>query len=200
VTTNNFASADKSVHLEAWPQYTAAAASELEVLNKMDLVRRVVELGLAKRDEVGIKVRQILASAKVSGPQNKFVAEVAYYDLIKDELNIKDLIWEVAGDDLKVELDANITPELKQEGLKRELVRFVNLARKDLNLSIGDRADLYLAQVSEEVQELVNKLGAEVKADTLCDNINIVAEIPDDLEAREVKLGEGKILLGLKRS
>ncbi|MEI7451727.1 MAG: isoleucine--tRNA ligase [Candidatus Falkowbacteria bacterium] len=200
VTTHNFTSADKSVHLESWPKFSEDNADDAMILHKMDLVRRVVEIGFAKRDELGIKVRQILASATVTGPETKFIDGGYYYELIKDELNIKDLIWKVAGDDLVVELDSNITPELKQEGLKRELVRFVNLARKDLNLSIGDRADLYLAQVSEEVQELINKLGDEVKADTLCDNINVVTEIPADLESREVKLGEGKILLGLKKN
>jgi len=199
ISAYNFGDSSKSVHLESWPKYSEDSADDLAVLNKMDLVRRVVELGLAKRDEVGIKVRQILASATVTGPETKFIDGGYYYELIKDELNIKDLIWKIAGDDIAVELDVNITPELRAEGCKRELVRSINMLRKDLNLSLGDKADVYLAQVSDDLSDVIAKMGEEIKADTLSLNINIVTEIPADLEAREVKLGDAKIRLGLKK-
>ncbi|MCX6795155.1 MAG: class I tRNA ligase family protein, partial [Candidatus Falkowbacteria bacterium] len=197
VTAYNFSQGEKSVHLLSWTQAENDGADK-EILEKMNLVRQVVELGLAKRDEAKIKVRQILGKVVVTSPQGREISQSEYFNLIKDELNVKDLEWKVGQVEfISVELDLEITPELKQEGLKRDLVRLINMLRKDSGLSLGDRATVYLAGADEEIKELLIKFGDEVKKDTLSDDILLV-DIPESITTRkEVKLGEMKIFLAL---
>jgi len=90
----NFADENESVHLEAWPAAIKIGKTEEQILIDMDLARQVVEIGLAKRDEAGIKIRQMLSKITVT-TQNKLGAE--YLALIKDELNVKEVVWLAAG-------------------------------------------------------------------------------------------------------
>jgi len=73
-----------SVHLEEWPEVEEKLIDK-KVLDDMDITRKVVELGLAKRAEVKIKVRQPLQKATVF---NTKVSQ-EYIELICEELNVK---------------------------------------------------------------------------------------------------------------
>jgi isoleucyl-tRNA synthetase len=50
------------VHLDKWP---VAGEVDENVLEQMDRVRKIVEMGLAARAEAGIKIRQPLAKQKL---------------------------------------------------------------------------------------------------------------------------------------
>lgn len=83
--------APDSVHLAQWPAVNEAAI-DAKLLDEMTLVRRLVSLGLAVRNDPNVKlsVRQPLASAAfgvVSAEERQVVMH--YEDLIKDELNVK---------------------------------------------------------------------------------------------------------------
>jgi isoleucyl-tRNA synthetase len=95
----------------------------------------------------------------------------SYYSLILDELNVKSLDWKVVGEEMSVTLDTVITPELKQEGLRRELVRFINMMRKDAGLNLGDKALVYVATVSDEVKNVIKSAKSSLLKDTLSDDI-----------------------------
>jgi len=77
-------------------------------------------------------VRQPLASLQI--PKSKFQMSKDLLDLIKEEVNVKEIVF---GKVLK--LDAKITPELKEEGLVREIVRNIQGMRKNANLKPKDR-------------------------------------------------------------
>jgi isoleucyl-tRNA synthetase len=79
--------APDSVHLEPWPSADTAALEPV-LSGRMDLVRRVVELGRAARADSGVRTRQPLGQALVSAPgwaelPDELVAHVA------DELNVR---------------------------------------------------------------------------------------------------------------
>ncbi len=80
-----------SVHLSHWPPYDEALINE-RLVNEMSLVRRLVRLGLAARNEAQIGVRQPLAGAQFA---LRDLAEAPvverYAALIKGQLNIKSL-------------------------------------------------------------------------------------------------------------
>ncbi len=198
VTGYNFQDGEKSVHLQSWIKADEDIQSK-EILEKMYLVRQVVELGLAKRDEAKIKVRQMLNRAIVKGPDSKNISGQEYLNLIADELNVKEVKWQIGGDDnLSVELDLEITPELKQEGSKRDLVRFINMLRKDSNLSVNDRAQIYISGANADLQALLNIIGEAIKKDTLCDELIITDDVSAIDDKREVALDGNKIWLGVK--
>jgi len=192
VMGNDFKDENKSVHLEKWP---SAEKIDEKILRDMETVRRVVELGLAKRDEAGIKVRQPLASLKVKSLKSKVQNE--FLDLIKDEMNVKKIIQEEGDGELAVELDLKITPELKLEGVKREIVRFVNNMRKDAGMSLADRAEIFYDTDLEKsiVKDALDKFAGEILNDTLSEAIRAGVESAE--WKKEVKIEGEAIKLGI---
>jgi isoleucyl-tRNA synthetase len=65
-----------------------------------------------------------------------------------------------------VALDLTVTPELRLEGLARELVRAVQDLRKDAGLKVSDRIELAV-EASGEVAEAVRAHGDYLRAETL---------------------------------
>ncbi len=65
-----------------------------------------------------------------------------------------------------VALDLTVTPELRLEGLARELVRAVQDLRKDAGLKVSDRIELAV-EASGEVAEAVRAHGDSLRAETL---------------------------------
>ncbi len=195
VSGYNFNQESRSVHLETWP--AKQFASDEAILEDMELVRRIVEIGLAKRDEAGIKIRQMLRAVTV---RSKREVPLDYLDLIKDELNVQEIVFaETADDRIEAELDTTITPELKIEGLRRELVRFINLLRKEASLSLQDEASVYLEGADEEIASAIKKTKASLLQDTLSADIKLGEIGPDMLAVKEIKIDGRKLRLGLKK-
>jgi len=148
----------ESVHLQDWP---AAGKIDEEAIAKMADCRAIITEGLALRmdrnDEFGqIKVRQPLASLKYGGEK----LDEFYEQIIAEEVNVKSVAHGKA-----LELDKKLTDELREEGFVRELIRFVQSARKKAGLNVDDRIKL---SVSCEVPEAyVETLKNEVLATEL---------------------------------
>lgn len=124
----------ESVHLEDWPEINDI---DEKILEEMDQVRKIVELSLAKRSEVGVKVRQPLNRLLVFGCN----LTDDYKQIIAEEVNVKNVEFNEFSE-IKIELDLEITEELKLEGALRELIRTINKMRKDSGLTIKDRIKL----------------------------------------------------------
>ena len=194
VSGHDFKDKNRSVHLEEWPGKLRIKNEELKIVEEMEMVRKIVELGLAKRDEVGIKVRQPLNQLRIKNYELKN----EYENLVKEELNVKDIICKKGKGEVRVELDTKLTPKLKQEGLKRELVRFINNMRKDANLTIKDRVNIYWQSQSKEIKDVFNNFQKDILKDTLADDI--LEGIDSGIEEKkEVKANGTDVILGIKR-
>jgi isoleucyl-tRNA synthetase len=154
---------DDSVHLRDWPR---AGTINDTVMEEMDSVRKAVNEGLSFRSKAQLKVRQPLASVKVQGGQDLGVRAQVYTDVLKEELNVKTVQWSTEGE-FSVELDTNITEELKAEGIAREVVRIVQQARKDAGLEVDDRIALSLVCEDNEVHEAILSHKEYISAETL---------------------------------
>lgn len=153
----------ESVHLLDWPE---AGEINQEVLDKMARTREIITEGLALRmnkseTEEQIKVRQPLNEYTYSGE-----ALGEYYEkIIADEVNVKRV---VLGDETK--LDKTLTQELLEEGFIRELIRFVQAARKKAGLEVDDRIKLSIdTEINPKWQETLKN---EVLAVELSQNDN----------------------------
>ena len=165
----------ESIHLKDW---LPAGEINRAMLRDMNALRAAVNDGLSKRAAEGIKVRQPLASAKlVSTISQNTPEEVAQFlvDIARDELNVKS-VEAVTGSELdipevstqpSVVYDLNITPELKREGLMREIVRHVQSARKKAGLQVDDRIILQLTTNDDQLRQAINEHRATIAAETL---------------------------------
>ena len=146
----------ESVHLLDWPE---AGLIDEAVLTQMAKTREVITAGLAERmkkteTEAQIKVRQPLARLVYAGEK----LDEFYEQIIMEEVNVKSVEHGEA-----LVLDKTLTPELLEEGKIRELIRFVQSARKKAGLNVDDRIRLMVSmEVSETYREmLMNEVLAE---------------------------------------
>ena len=134
----------ESVHLLNYPKNIEV---DQRVLDDMARCREIITEGLALRmardDGFGqIKVRQPLAKLTYGGEKlDKF-----YETIIAEEVNVKKVVH---GKELV--LDKKLTKALREEGFVRELIRFVQAARKKAGLNVDDRIKL---SVSVEVPKV----------------------------------------------
>lgn len=138
----------ESVHLTEWPHATKNFFADLfkkkesELVPAMQLVRDASSLGLKLRQEHNLKVRQPLAALTLKDERLKGNTELL--PLVADEVNVKEVLFDSSLEEEAV-LDTVITPELKEEGNVREVLRFIQDLRKKENLAPSDEATLVIA-------------------------------------------------------
>lgn len=119
----------RSVHLEDWPN---VGEMDPQLIEDMARARSVVEVAHSLRKAKGMKLRQPLALLTYSLPK-KLPAEIE--NLVAAEVNVKKVQFaKTSGTDVLVELDFELTSELKDEGEARDIIRQIQDERKRLNL------------------------------------------------------------------
>jgi len=177
----------ESIHLFDWPK-VKENQTDLELEQKMDQVRNIVTLALAKRSAKSIKVRQPLATLKINSQKYK-VLEDEFLNVIKDEINVKEVLFDSEINE-DVELDLNITEELKEEGKKREIIRFGNDLRREGGLTPAMYIDNIISTTTiVSAPEVMEAL--KVK-DHKFIKISSEKEIPNDYVVKEVEIEKGK--------
>ncbi|MEW6610914.1 MAG: class I tRNA ligase family protein [Patescibacteria group bacterium] len=180
----------ESVHLAEWSE---AGEIDAEVVSLMDMVRKIVEAGLAARAEAKMPIRQPLQSARVA--IQRTMSNEQYIELVKDELNVKEIVVGKTEGSMSVELDTNLTEELKLEGMKREFVRAVNNLRKQSKLTIKDRVRLEIVDCIE-VQKLMREYKNELFHAILAKEITSVKTVTTTSRSI-VELGGAKVEFGI---
>ena len=198
---HNLTGDNESIHLKDW---LPSGEIDNSMLRDMNALRTAVNDGLSKRASEGIKVRQPLASVKLINTISQDTpAEVAQFliDIAKDELNVKsvEIVTDSESDSAQpsVVYDLTITPELKREGLMREIVRHIQSARKQAGLQIDDRIILSISSDDSEISQAVDAFADVIKSETLAVELNSAA---DESEKYDAKI-EGKLVeISLKKA
>ena len=185
---------EESVHLTQWPK---SDKYDEKILEDMKEVRSVVSLGLEARSSVNIKVRQPLATLRVANQESRIKNQDELLQLIKDEVNVKEVVFvaeeglssgseadggETLRSDTVVELDTNLTQELKDEGAVRELTRAIQGKRKDAQLTPQDFINLDI-ETDNKGQTFIEKFADTIKAGALIKEINFTK-----VDAEEIKI------------
>ncbi len=155
----------ESVHLEDWPKKLAYSKP---LISGMEEVRSLAAKGLELRARSGIKVRQPLSSFIV---KSMTIRDLALIDVLKNELNVKNVIVnKKLADDAAIDLV--ITPELKEEGEARELIRLTQDARKKAGLKPLDMISLVISGSFSPASLATIKKGTRAKYLKTSDSIN----------------------------
>ena len=208
---HNLTGDDESIHLKDW--LPAGAVNE-QVLADMSRTRELINNGLSlrmKQDEhqASIKVRQPLQCAAYAG-----VKLTGYYEqIMAEELNVKEIRWienldehladyDVTEGTIKpenwIEISKQLTPELKREGLMREIIRHVQSARKKAGLQVDDRIELGITSSDSEITQAVDMFADTIKAETLA--VKLGSAAADDMEEYDVKVDGKPVEIYLKKA
>jgi isoleucyl-tRNA synthetase len=191
----------ESVHLENW---TLPSAVDEIIIAHMQVARQLVEAGLSLRKELNLKVRQPLAQVEYH-LKNNLVLPEELDQVIAEELNVK--LASGRSDfaakngfalketqEFKLALDTVLTPELKVEGMARELERQVQDLRKKSGLKMGDLVDLYYNTPDEEVEKIL--LNFLDRKKTFINQVNKSFEVEVDFETQNQLEGKA-VWLGM---
>ncbi len=162
------AGAHESVHLESFP---AKMPLSPDVVSTMQVVRDVVTLGLEARAKANIKVRQPLQRLTVA---TEGLSE-EYLEIVKDELNVKEVIMDASLERGAVSLDTVITDDLRDEGIVRELMRAIQERRKEEGFVPDDRPVLVLS-TNAAGQSIVESFKGEMARKTGLGSIAVLAD------------------------
>ncbi len=190
VKSSNF-KLPNSVHLDDWPKADKKMIDKL--LNKnMEKIREIVTQALAERVKVKIKVRQALNELQIVNYE--LTKEKALLELIKEEVNVKQITF-----GKKLELDIKITPELKEEGIIREVIRHIQEMRKKTDLKPKDKilvryfGSANLNEVLNRNKEFILK-GARVKNFFLGEKQKEIFDIEE-----KIKVDQEELWLAIKK-
>ena len=96
--------------------------------------------------------------------------------------------WLVANEgNLTVALEVELTEELKNEGMARELINRIQNIRKESGLEITDRIVVTLAP-NTEVEKSLGSFADYIKTQVLADDIKVAANDGQEVEFDEFKL------------
>ncbi|MEI6426261.1 MAG: DUF5915 domain-containing protein [Candidatus Absconditabacteria bacterium] len=98
--------------------------------------------------------------------------EIAYEGLEGDNIAI--------DNDIIAKLDLTMTPELLQEGVAREISRFLNQMRKDAGYNVDDKVALTYTTQGEALKEVMTKFGSFLQDEALLSSISATADIKGD--------------------
>ena len=193
----------ESVHLASWPEIGAV---DTNVISGMVLMRELVETGLSLRKDSQLKVRQPLAEVEYHLKNNTNLSP-ELERVLAEELNVKlvsgrgDFVpkngWSFReSPTFKMALNLELTPELKAEGVARELERQVQDLRKKSGLSVGELVDVYYNTQSSGLEDALLHLFDRKK--TFVNQVSKSLEIEVDFEIQAEVDGQA-IWFGMTR-
>ena len=154
------------------------------------------------------QIQQTLASLDGNQAMAKLKAEGALkLDNISDEVVLceEDLLISMAQKEgyvsdseggVTVVLDTNLTPELIEEGMVREIISKLQTMRKEADFEVTDRIHVTYSG-SDKVGEIFEKYGENIKTVVLADT---VTEGTTDGYQKEWKINGETVLLGVQKA
>ncbi|MGB2800606.1 MAG: isoleucine--tRNA ligase, partial [Dehalococcoidia bacterium] len=203
----------ESVHLAQFPVADLSQVDE-QLIEDTHLAMKISSLGRAARSKAGIKVRQPLAEVKVlTRSSNEWEGLKRVASQVLEELNVKEVnllppdrkeeVVNKPGWSLETEasywvaIDTNITPELADEGMAREIVHRLQTMRKKAGFDIADYIMTYY-QGGEALKRVVSGFAPYIKQETLSRDLS--EGIPPDAYHETHKIAGEEIVLGVRKS
>jgi isoleucyl-tRNA synthetase len=146
----------ESVHLMNWPEVSELGEEEKGIIEMMQKVRDVCNVGNSLRREKQLPSKQPLAMATVTASYEKLPDE--YLEIIKEELNIKNIDWIIKQEgEIGIGYDITLTPLLIAEGEARKIIRQIQEARKNANVERDSLVSVTLPDWPKEFEEEIKR-------------------------------------------
>ena len=219
--------APDSVHLADYPVADESLVDD-DLMEATRLAMRISSMGRAARSKSGLKVRQPLASAAIrtrTDSERAYVAQVR--PQILDELNIKDIEVLDDDSDLfrqaqeqadgepeatvtvghytasleagyMVAMNGEITPELAEEGLARELVHRIQGLRRAANFEVTDHIETWYDGPVDLAGVMRGNFSAYIREETLSDVVE-AGPPPEGAKSESAKIEGQEITLAVRR-
>jgi isoleucyl-tRNA synthetase len=203
--------APESVHLCDFPASDPSMIDE-RLGEATRLAMKISSMGRSARSRSGIKVRQPLSRAIVKTRyegEHKGLERLA--PQILDELNVKAMEFVGNEDELMaqegysvvveegyaVAIDVSISPELKEEGMAREVVHRLQMMRRNAGFDIADRIVTFY-QGDASLHRTMESFSSYIKQETLSDQL--VEGVPEDgVHVEDQRISGESVTLGVKR-
>jgi len=192
----------RSVHHCSYPEAEGALVDR-ELAEDMEVAQQLVSSALGLRTEAGHRVRQPLSELRVWGDEQALRSLKRFEWLIREQLNVKRVSFEaaLAGPDwmvreagaLRLGLHVTLTPELRREGLARDMVRHIQTLRRSAGLAPEDRIWIDMNTDDPELAEVIATWSDYLRAETLCDDLRFVPPA----EGQVVRLGGRELVVQL---
>ena len=220
--------APDSVHLAEFP-VADPDLIEQPLMEATRLAMKVASMGRGARSKAGLRVRQPLASVSVKVRSTGEAGYLDLIRLqVLEELNIKELrtldedsplyrqAVEAAGDQTEatvavgdhwisldggyaVAVDSQLTADLAEEGLAREVVHRIQNLRRDAKFELTDRIITYF-QGPEDISNVMNGQFADyIRQETLTEQMT-PGTLEDADRTETVKLDGRELTLAVKRA
>jgi isoleucyl-tRNA synthetase len=187
---------EESVHFTVWPNESESFSEKIKgifvknkIIEDMEKVRNIVSLALEARSKALIKVKQPLLTLTLKGDE-EIVLNDEYASLIRDEVNVKNIVSDITIEPILV-LDTNITPELKEEGEYRELLRAIQDLRKRKGLTPKDKPKLIIV-CDDATKVFIEKYKNQLEKSASLFSVSFEGE-----DGEEIIIGDKKIKLEL---
>ncbi|RLG13277.1 isoleucine--tRNA ligase [Candidatus Pacearchaeota archaeon] len=179
---------EKSVHLSSWPKPNLKKIDE-KLEKEFEDVLLIIERGLALRDKEKIGLKWPLHKAVI---YCKKPLEKNFLNIIMSQLNVKKIDIKKGADEISIELDTKLTPELEAEGYAREISRKIQAFRKNLGLNKQDKVNTYII-VDEGFKKMLEKKEDLIKKRTNSKTLKIVTTTKERFKNNiEFKIKEKK--------
>jgi isoleucyl-tRNA synthetase len=199
-----------SVHLADFPVADTGKVNK-DLSADTQLAMKVCSLGRAARSQANVKVRQPLGQAliRVNSVRERDglirimpqileelnVKTLAFTDKV-EELNMPDLCVSMEGE-VSVAVPRNVSPELAEEGLAREIVHRLQTMRKTAGFEIADYIVTYY-QGDDYVKQVMTNYTDYVKLETLSRSL-IEGKPEEGVVTETFKLNDHAVVLGVKK-
>lgn len=180
----------ESIHLCDYPKANKKLIDE-KLEKQMEDIRNVINMALAERQKMGTKVRQPLSELKI---KNKDLNS-ELLPLVEEEVNVKKVIIDNSIEN-NIWLNSEITEELKEEGIVREIIRQVQQIRKEMKFVPADRI-IVLYQNSDFFDKILNKNKEIILREVLADDIIVLDKIEN---SKAVEIDNEQIFLGVRKN
>ncbi|MCS7184014.1 MAG: class I tRNA ligase family protein [Patescibacteria group bacterium] len=164
-----------SVHLERIVSPPLISKKEEEILKMMEKVRKIISSLVMLRKINNFKIRQPLSDAYLAEkiPNN-------FLEIIKEETNIKNIYlgepknknnYLSTNNPINIYLNKTITPQLKEEGIVNDFLRYFQDLRQDLKLIPSQKINVSL-ELNNNLRKIIFKNINRIKKEVNINKLN----------------------------